>query len=137
MSKLYKFSKIFKPNTNQIDIFNDIIKRKIVDFINGINTTFFTYGASGSGKTFTIVGTEDEPGIIPQTLEYLFRSLPNITEIPTIKPLPNGTTTLLDYENYIKENKAKLNLIKTFINRHEREIHVKTYRYDLDIVLNI
>lgn len=52
MTTTYTFSRIFSPDSTQIEIFNDIIKQKILDFINGRNSTIFTYGTSGSGKFF-------------------------------------------------------------------------------------
>ncbi|KAG5458698.1 MAG: LOW QUALITY PROTEIN: P-loop containing nucleoside triphosphate hydrolase protein, partial [Olpidium bornovanus] len=40
--------------------------------IKRINTTIFCYGVTGSGKTHTIQGTEEDPGIIPRTVKKLF-----------------------------------------------------------------
>jgi kinesin family protein 18/19 len=30
--------------------------------LNGYNATVFAYGATGAGKTYTMLGTEEEPG---------------------------------------------------------------------------
>ena len=32
--------------------------------MNGLNTAIFAYGATGSGKTYTILGNKEEPGIM-------------------------------------------------------------------------
>lgn len=50
ITRKYTFSHIFDENVTQKKIFNDIIKSKILDFINGKNGTILTYGASGAGK---------------------------------------------------------------------------------------
>ncbi|KAG5877781.1 hypothetical protein JTB14_003178 [Gonioctena quinquepunctata] len=78
-TRTYTFTKLFKPDVTQIEVFNSIVKPRALGFINGLNSTVFTYGASGSGKTFTIVGTTAEPDFIPRALEYMFRRLPKWT----------------------------------------------------------
>ncbi len=39
--------------------------------MQGRNACCFAYGATGSGKTFTMTGTLDDPGVIPLTLDDL------------------------------------------------------------------
>ncbi|KAG4983476.1 hypothetical protein JHK87_028225 [Glycine soja] len=41
--------------------------------MDGHNVCVFAYGQTGTGKTFTMDGTNEEPGIIPRALEELFR----------------------------------------------------------------
>lgn len=55
--KHFTFSKIFDPDTNQSDIFNTIVKGKVLSFINGSNCNLLTYGASASGESnsFTLM----------------------------------------------------------------------------------
>jgi hypothetical protein len=38
----------------------------------GFNGTIFAYGQTASGKTFSMMGTEDSPGIIPTSLSGVF-----------------------------------------------------------------
>ncbi|CAH1119553.1 unnamed protein product [Phaedon cochleariae] len=126
ITRTYGFTKIFGPDVTQIDIFNNIVKARLLGFINGRNSTLFTYGASGSGKTFTIVGTPEEPGLIPRALEYIFRTLPDLDDKPKVKPLSNGTTQELDanllrIEKYNKSAVLNATLI-------DKTVHVKTYR---------
>lgn len=40
--------------------------------LKGFNATIFAYGATGAGKTYTMMGSSKSPGVIPQTLDYLF-----------------------------------------------------------------
>ncbi|CAH1119558.1 unnamed protein product [Phaedon cochleariae] len=126
ITRTYGFTKIFGPDITQIDIFNNIVKARLLGFINGKNSTLFTYGASGSGKTFTIVGTPEEPGLIPRALEYIFRTLADLDDKPKVKPLSNGTTqelnaNLLRIEKYNKSAILNATLI-------DKIVHVKTYR---------
>ena len=39
--------------------------------MKGYNATIFAYGATGSGKTHTVLGTENDPGIILRTVKGL------------------------------------------------------------------
>lgn len=45
----------------------------------------FSYGVTNSGKTYTILGTEEEPGLLPVLIERIEREFPeeviNITAI--------------------------------------------------------
>lgn len=52
VTKTFKFSKIFGPNAQQIDVFNDVVKGKVLHFINGSNCSLLSYGASGSGNSY-------------------------------------------------------------------------------------
>ena len=38
----------------------------------GYNATVFAYGATGGGKTYTMVGAQDSPGIMVRALHDLF-----------------------------------------------------------------
>jgi alpha-tubulin suppressor-like RCC1 family protein len=43
--------------------------------LEGYNATLFAYGQTTSGKTHTMVGSEDHPGLIPLTVQDLFKSM--------------------------------------------------------------
>ena len=40
--------------------------------LQGINGTIFAYGVTSSGKTHTMIGTEEDPGIAPSIIDELF-----------------------------------------------------------------
>lgn len=40
--------------------------------MDGYNAVVFAYGQTASGKTFTLTGTDDEPGIIPRAMKDVF-----------------------------------------------------------------
>ena len=52
----FTFTKIFPQETEQAGLFNEIVKPRLEDFLEGRNQLIFTYGATSSGKTFTIQG---------------------------------------------------------------------------------
>jgi centromeric protein E len=41
--------------------------------MDGYNAVVFAYGQTASGKTFTLTGSEDEPGIIPRAMKDVFK----------------------------------------------------------------
>jgi len=43
--------------------------------MQGYNASVFAYGATGAGKTYTMLGTEDQPGIMMLSIDELFRSI--------------------------------------------------------------
>ncbi|KRT78174.1 Kinesin [Oryctes borbonicus] len=125
--KKFTFTQIYQPATTQEEIFNMIVKPKVFKFINGENSTLMSYGASGSGKTFTIVGTVQEPGIIPRTLEYLFRTLPQLSEVPLVKPNQSGSVDVLDQPSAQEEVHVR-NRLLSIANQTIDEGHTNTYR---------
>ncbi|KAL3271812.1 hypothetical protein HHI36_022282 [Cryptolaemus montrouzieri] len=124
--KKYCFTKIFGPDSKQIEIFDNVVKFRVLEFINGKNKSLFTYGASGAGKTFTIIGTAQEPGLVPRALEYLFRTLPKLPVIASVKPMPDGNVKRLN----LSDRKSEMELRKNILQAQKgvaREQIIKTY----------
>ena len=42
-----------------------------MSLFDGSDCLIFAYGETGSGKTFTIEGNEEHPGIVPKAINYL------------------------------------------------------------------
>ena len=68
----YTLDAIFDTNTTQEKFYKEVITGTINDTLNGYNGTVFTYGQSGSGKTFTMFGSDisgpDSKGVIPRAM---------------------------------------------------------------------
>lgn len=43
--------------------------------VNGFNGTVFAYGQTSSGKTYTMMGTDEEDGIIPLAIKRMFDTI--------------------------------------------------------------
>ena len=65
----------FDKNETQENIFNNTTKFLINGVVNGYNATVFAYGATGAGKTYTMLGNDENPGIMPFTLKELFNEI--------------------------------------------------------------
>ncbi|XP_071345254.1 kinesin-like protein KIF23 isoform X1 [Trachinotus anak] len=71
----YSFKKVFGINTTQMELFEDVSKPLVDDLIHCKNGLLFTYGVTGSGKTFTMTGSPGEGGLLPRCLDMLFNSI--------------------------------------------------------------
>ncbi|KAF9651055.1 kinesin-domain-containing protein [Thelephora ganbajun] len=77
-SKRYKdkrfiFDRVFDRNATQQDVYEATSKPLLTNVLDGFNTTVFAYGATGCGKTHTISGTSEQPGVIYLTMADLFQ----------------------------------------------------------------
>ena len=83
----YAFDYAFDENASQEEIFKHTVHPLIETVLDGFNCTVFAYGSTGAGKTYTMLGNENHPGIMPQTLKSLFEKVELLREdkIVTIK----------------------------------------------------
>ncbi|KAK6911452.1 Kinesin motor domain [Dillenia turbinata] len=70
-AKEFGFDCVFPQETSQENVFVEVepILRSALD---GHNVCILAYGQTGTGKTFTMDGTNDQLGIIPRALKELF-----------------------------------------------------------------
>ena len=68
----FKFDKIYTKEVTSEQIYIDTCQNIIKNFIEGINGTIFAYGQTTSGKTYTMLGNVNFPGILPCSLKNLF-----------------------------------------------------------------
>ncbi|XP_048887510.1 kinesin-like protein KIF23 isoform X5 [Brienomyrus brachyistius] len=71
----YSFKRVFGIKTSQVELFNDVAKPLVEDLIHGKNGLLFTYGVTGSGKTFTMTGSPGQGGLLPRSLDMIFNSI--------------------------------------------------------------
>ncbi|MED6291086.1 hypothetical protein CHARACLAT_020000 [Characodon lateralis] len=71
----YSFKKVFGVSVSQMELFEHVAKPLVVDLINGKNGLLFTYGVTGSGKTFTMTGSPGQGGLLPRSLDMVFNSV--------------------------------------------------------------
>ena len=53
-------------------VYFDAVSNIIESAVSGFNATIFAYGQTSSGKTYTMMGTEEDPGVNKQAVEQLF-----------------------------------------------------------------
>ncbi|XP_019361443.1 PREDICTED: kinesin-like protein KIFC3 isoform X2 [Gavialis gangeticus] len=67
----FELDKVFPPHATQEDVFQEV-QALITSCIDGYNVCIFAYGQTGAGKTYTMEGTPDNPGINQRALQLLF-----------------------------------------------------------------
>ncbi|KAK6077117.1 kinesin motor domain-containing protein [Seiridium cupressi] len=73
--QVFAFDRVFDENTTQSDVYEGTTKNLLDSVLDGYNATVFAYGATGCGKTHTITGTSQMPGIIFLTMQELFEKI--------------------------------------------------------------
>jgi kinesin family member 18/19 len=72
--KQYVFDFAFDKHASQDDVFSKLGVFLVDGCLKGYNATIFAYGATGAGKTHTMSGSQDAPGIMPQMVNYLYKT---------------------------------------------------------------
>ncbi|XP_052039106.1 kinesin-like protein KIF18A [Apodemus sylvaticus] len=76
----FVFDAVFDETSTQMEVFEHTTKPILHSFLNGYNCTVFAYGATGSGKTHTMLGSAAEPGVMYLTMLDLFKCMDEIKE---------------------------------------------------------
>uniref|UniRef100_A0A671EKR9 Kinesin-like protein n=1 Tax=Rhinolophus ferrumequinum TaxID=59479 RepID=A0A671EKR9_RHIFE len=67
----FELDKVFSSKASQQDVFQEV-QALITSCIDGFNVCIFAYGQTGAGKTYTMEGTPENPGINQRALQLLF-----------------------------------------------------------------
>ncbi|KAM5262837.1 kinesin-like protein KIFC3 [Ctenodactylus gundi] len=67
----FELDKVFSPWASQQDVFQEV-QALVTSCIDGFNVCIFAYGQTGAGKTYTMEGTPENPGINQRALQLLF-----------------------------------------------------------------
>ncbi|CAH6788144.1 Kif18a [Phodopus roborovskii] len=76
----FVFDAVFDETSTQMEVFEHTTKPILHSFLNGYNCTVLAYGATGAGKTYTMLGSAAEPGVMYLTMLDLFKSMDEIKE---------------------------------------------------------
>merc|ERR1719199_1807324 len=67
----FGFDAVFLPGTQE-QVFDDC-RDLVQSAVDGYNVTLFAYGQTGAGKTYTMGGTPDNPGVSRRTINEIYR----------------------------------------------------------------
>ena len=86
-SVFYSFNSIFEENSSQEELFTSTTMPLVKEFLCGRNNLVFSYGITSSGKSYTMRGTVNSPGLIPYSLLSVFETISPFcsSDIPTCK----------------------------------------------------
>ncbi|KAK9921316.1 hypothetical protein M0R45_029829 [Rubus argutus] len=87
IDRVFTFDKVFGPNAQQRDLYDQAVIPIVNEVLEGFNCTIFAYGQTGTGKTYTMEGEckkaksgpngELPPGagVIPRAVQQIFDTL--------------------------------------------------------------
>ncbi|KAK5137685.1 hypothetical protein LTR08_007980 [Meristemomyces frigidus] len=68
----YRYDNVFSPHDNNARVYDNAAKRLVRRVMEGYHGTVFAYGMTGTGKTFSMQGTANSPGVIPLAITDIF-----------------------------------------------------------------
>ncbi|KAK5122375.1 hypothetical protein LTR85_003959 [Meristemomyces frigidus] len=68
----YRYDNVFSPHDNNARVYDGGAKRLVRRVMEGYHGTVFAYGMTGTGKTFSMQGTANSPGVIPLAITDIF-----------------------------------------------------------------
>ena len=71
----FAFDRVFDENGSNNDVFQHTTKPIIDSILDGYNCSVFAYGATSAGKTHTMLGSPQQPGVIFLTMMELYDKL--------------------------------------------------------------
>lgn len=114
----FTFSEIFDDKVSQAEVYDRCIKPAMRNISGERGATFLTYGTSGSGKTYTLLGDHANPGIVPRAIEQVFmENANNISPHPGLK-VDKTSVSFLDDDSVCSELK-KVASMKKILQYHD------------------
>ena len=98
----FNFDKIYSYNSVSQIIYKEICQDVVKSVIDGYNGSIFMYGQTTSGKTFTMLGSPNSPGILPCSLNDIFIFVKQLEE-------NNNNMVINIYCSYIEIYNEKIN----------------------------
>ncbi|KFV86614.1 Kinesin-like KIF18B, partial [Struthio camelus australis] len=71
----FVFDRVFGEGATQEEVFQHTTREVLDGVLNGYNCSVFAYGATGAGKTYTMLGSEKSPGIMYLTMVELYKRI--------------------------------------------------------------
>ena len=70
--RTFTFTDVFNEEADQKEVFGKVAMPLLRRVMHGFDGLLFAYGATSAGKTFTIRGTKDSPGLLPKMRVMLY-----------------------------------------------------------------
>ncbi|KNB43857.1 kinesin-like protein [Blastocystis sp. subtype 4] len=102
----FEYQDIFLPASTQEQVFDTTTKPLLDGFLQGNSCLIMAYGVTGSGKTYTVLGPGDCPGLIPRSLSYIIDGM--------------GTP---EFKNRFKDELDHISLEMSFLEDYQNNIY--------------
>jgi len=71
----FEFDRLFPPMCKNKNMYNVLRKQWFPSLVGGMSVGIIPYGVTGSGKSYTVHGTRQDPGMVPLFCQEVFRRL--------------------------------------------------------------
>lgn len=78
--KIFSYDQLWGPGISNEDIFGNIGFSVVKTTMEGYHGVVFAYGQTSAGKTHSIHGGQDDPGMIPRAVQAMFEYIENTTD---------------------------------------------------------
>ncbi|XP_010974141.3 kinesin-like protein KIF24 [Camelus dromedarius] len=139
LQHVFYFDEVFGEACTNRDVYMKTTHPLIQHIFNGGNATCFAYGQTGAGKTYTMIGTHQNPGLYALAAKDIFRQL-EVTQ-----PRRHLFVWISFYEIYCGQLYDLLNRRKRLFAREDskhvvqivglRELQVDTVQLLLEVIL--
>uniref|UniRef100_A0A8D0GUR2 Kinesin-like protein KIF24 n=1 Tax=Sphenodon punctatus TaxID=8508 RepID=A0A8D0GUR2_SPHPU len=140
LQHVFYFDEVFGEACTNQDVYMKTAHPLIQHIFNGGNATCFAYGQTGAGKTYTMIGTHQNPGLYALAAKDIFRQLNTSSQ-----PRRDLRVLISFYEIYCGQLYDLLNRRKRLFAREDskhvvqivglREVHVDTVGLLLEVIL--
>ncbi|CAL8070835.1 unnamed protein product [Orchesella dallaii] len=80
----FHYDKVYGPESSNLEIFKDSLANLTDHLMEGYNCTVFAYGSTGSGKTYTMIGSgsppNPSPGLTVLMVESIYKRIAELSE---------------------------------------------------------
>ena len=99
----FHFSNVFGTKSSQEDVYKDVARPIVSSLLmQDCHGLIFTFGVTNSGKTHTIHGSDEEPGILPRALQDIFNSIKKTGSEETRFPIDDANYKYAVVVNYLE-----------------------------------
>jgi hypothetical protein len=103
--KQYQFEKVFDGDSTQDELWT-VFEPFVDGALIGFTSTILTYGPAGGGKSYTLVGSHEQPGVIPRALIKIFQTLEEVMAADPLH-LTEVEMSYVEYSNNVFSNLLK------------------------------
>ena len=68
----YTLDRVYCPSSTTAEMYSNSLRPIVQSAMDGYHASIFAYGQTSTGKTFTMSGTKESPGIVPLAVEDCF-----------------------------------------------------------------
>uniref|UniRef100_A0A1B6FS76 Kinesin-like protein n=1 Tax=Cuerna arida TaxID=1464854 RepID=A0A1B6FS76_9HEMI len=94
------FDRVFSSDANNMEVYEGTTEGIISNILEGYNCSVFVYGATGAGKTHTMLGNKESPGITFLTMTELYKQ---VEQLKATKDVEIGITYLEVYNENVQD----------------------------------